>query len=31
MRSFHATIEAGEDSVCESLGFTDAEVEVWHH
>ncbi|KAK4804030.1 hypothetical protein SAY86_003847 [Trapa natans] len=28
MRSFHPTIESGEDSVCESLGFTDAEVEA---
>lgn len=28
MRSFHATVEAGEDSSCESLGFTQKQVEV---
>ncbi|KAK4746349.1 hypothetical protein SAY87_012661 [Trapa incisa] len=28
MRSFHATIESGEESECVSLGFTDAEVEA---
>ncbi|XP_031375535.1 protein ENHANCED DOWNY MILDEW 2-like isoform X2 [Punica granatum] len=28
MRSFHATAEAGEDSTCESLGLTNAEVEA---
>ncbi|KAK4398579.1 protein ENHANCED DOWNY MILDEW 2 [Sesamum angolense] len=27
MRSFHATVEDGEESNCESLGFTDAELE----
>lgn len=26
MRSFHANIIDGEESKCESLGFTDAEV-----
>ncbi|XP_050369243.1 protein ENHANCED DOWNY MILDEW 2 [Argentina anserina] len=26
LRSFHATVEAGEDSICESLGFTPEEV-----
>lgn len=29
MRSFHATEEAGEDSACESLGLTSAQVEVY--
>uniref|UniRef100_A0A2P2LWL4 Uncharacterized protein MANES_15G064900 n=6 Tax=Rhizophora mucronata TaxID=61149 RepID=A0A2P2LWL4_RHIMU len=28
MRSFHATVEAGEESFCESLGFTDKEVKA---
>ncbi|KAF9666494.1 hypothetical protein SADUNF_Sadunf16G0235000 [Salix dunnii] len=28
LRSFHATVEAGEESACESLGFTNREVEV---
>ncbi|KAL0443318.1 UNVERIFIED_CONTAM: protein ENHANCED DOWNY MILDEW 2 [Sesamum latifolium] len=28
MRSFHATVEDGEESNCESLGFTDAELEA---
>ncbi|XP_078171629.1 protein ENHANCED DOWNY MILDEW 2-like [Carex rostrata] len=28
MRSFHATEEAGEDSACESLGLTSAQVEA---
>ncbi|CAK7324563.1 unnamed protein product [Dovyalis caffra] len=28
LRSFHATVEAGEESVCESLGFTNREVEA---
>ncbi|KZV40758.1 hypothetical protein F511_30321 [Dorcoceras hygrometricum] len=28
MRSFHANITDGEESRCQSLGFTDAEVEV---
>ncbi|XVE50756.1 hypothetical protein DITRI_Ditri01bG0188800 [Diplodiscus trichospermus] len=28
MRSFHATVEAGEESVCESLGFTQKQVEA---
>ena len=28
MRSFHATVEAGEESACESLGFTHKQVEV---
>ncbi|CAL5336353.1 unnamed protein product [Camellia sinensis] len=26
-RSFHATVDAGADSLCESLGYTDAQVE----
>ncbi|KAJ6423765.1 hypothetical protein OIU84_024691 [Salix udensis] len=28
LRSFHATAESGEESACESLGFTNREVEV---
>ncbi|XVF70768.1 hypothetical protein PTKIN_Ptkin11bG0188800 [Pterospermum kingtungense] len=28
MRSFHATVEAGEESVCDSLGFTQKQVEA---
>jgi hypothetical protein len=28
MRSFHAKIGTGEDSYCDTLGFTVAEVEV---
>lgn len=28
LRSFHATVEAGEESACESLGFTNREVEA---
>lgn len=28
MRSFHATVEAGEESQCESLGFSSEQVEV---
>lgn len=28
MRSFHATVEAGSDSSCESLGLTNEHVEV---
>lgn len=28
MRSFHAKIGTGEDSYCDTLGFTEAEVEV---
>ncbi|XWS11283.1 hypothetical protein CRYUN_Cryun38cG0070900 [Craigia yunnanensis] len=28
MRSFHATVEAGEESACESLGFTEKQVEA---
>lgn len=28
MRSFHATIKDGEESLCESLGFSDEELEV---
>ncbi|XP_022716813.1 protein ENHANCED DOWNY MILDEW 2 [Durio zibethinus] len=28
MRTFHATVEAGEESVCESLGFTKKQVEA---
>ncbi|XP_052177141.1 protein ENHANCED DOWNY MILDEW 2-like isoform X3 [Diospyros lotus] len=28
MRSFHATVEAGSDSACESLGFSDEQVEA---
>lgn len=28
MRSFHATIDAGEESQCVSLGLTKDEVEV---
>ncbi|XVF03728.1 hypothetical protein REPUB_Repub05bG0018800 [Reevesia pubescens] len=28
MRSFHPTVEDGEESVCESLGFTQAQVEA---
>jgi hypothetical protein len=29
MRSFHATEEAGEDSNCESLGLSSAQVNVY--
>ena len=28
MRSFHPTVKDGEESVCESLGFTRKQVEV---
>lgn len=28
LRSFHATEEAGRDSLCPSLGYTSAEVDV---
>jgi hypothetical protein len=28
MRSFHATVEAGPESVCDSLGFSQEEVDV---
>lgn len=28
MRSFHATVEAGADSSCESLGLTNEHVDV---
>lgn len=28
LRSFHATKEAGIDAVCESLGYTSAQVKV---
>ncbi|KAK2981608.1 hypothetical protein RJ640_029955 [Escallonia rubra] len=28
IRSFHATVDAGAESFCESLGFTDAQVEA---
>lgn len=28
MRSFHATVEAGAESQCESLGFSSEQVEV---
>ncbi|KAH6786328.1 hypothetical protein C2S52_005880 [Perilla frutescens var. hirtella] len=28
MRSFHATVDDGDDSACESLGLTDAELEA---
>lgn len=28
MRSFHATVDAGADTECESLGYSDAQVEV---
>ncbi|KAK3005376.1 hypothetical protein RJ639_017287 [Escallonia herrerae] len=28
IRSFHATLDAGAESFCESLGFTDAQVEA---
>lgn len=28
MRSFHATKEAGSDSACESLGFSEEQVKV---
>ncbi|XP_017980593.1 PREDICTED: protein ENHANCED DOWNY MILDEW 2 isoform X2 [Theobroma cacao] len=28
LRSFHATVEAGEESFCESLGFTQKQVEA---
>lgn len=28
MRSFHATIESGAESMCESLGLSNAQVEV---
>ncbi|CAA0832432.1 Protein ENHANCED DOWNY MILDEW 2 [Striga hermonthica] len=28
MRAFHATVEAGEESECESLGFTEEELEA---
>lgn len=28
MRSFHATTRAGEDSLCDSLGYSEMEVEV---
>ncbi|GFP87506.1 phd finger-containing protein ddb_g0268158 [Phtheirospermum japonicum] len=28
MRAFHATVEDGEDSQCESLGFTDEDLEA---
>lgn len=29
MRSFHPTVEDGDDSKCDSLGLTDAELEVF--
>lgn len=28
MRSFHATVEAGEESMCDSLGYAQEEVDV---
>ncbi|XP_057508926.1 protein ENHANCED DOWNY MILDEW 2-like isoform X3 [Actinidia eriantha] len=28
MRSFHATVDAGVDSLCESLGYTEAQVDA---
>lgn len=34
LRSFHPNINAGVESSCESLGYSDAQVEVWtnsHH
>ncbi|THG04051.1 hypothetical protein TEA_004724 [Camellia sinensis var. sinensis] len=30
-RSFHATVDAGADSLCESLGYTDAQVEAFQN